>query len=54
MELHQRNPIFGSGETVGKRLRDVCLSRAWRPLEDDLTLVYQAANLDLFKEFVAQ
>ena len=39
MELHQRDPILGSGEAVCKRLRDVSLARAWGALEDDLALV---------------
>ena len=49
VELHQRNPIFGSGEAVRKRLRDVGLSRARRALEDDLALVVKQ-GFDFFNK----
>ena len=49
VELHQRNPIFGSGEAVRKRLRDVGLSRAWGSLEDDLALVVKQ-GFDFFNK----
>ena len=39
VELHQRDPVGGSGEGLGQFLGDIGLARAGRALEDDLLLV---------------